>query len=290
MERKFTIYQIVSKGSGKSYIGCTKQKLSERWRQHVLRAFREQYASPLYEAIRTEGRDGFSILALEEAHTLEDGYALESKYIAVISPDMCYNQSKGGLDDASAGSKKAWGNINRTPETRAAYIKKLSEVKKANDHTDYADLQRKGEIWRKNNPKIAYKMSARALRIANRKRVRTTPKADAPLKERLLLKHKNISLSKSRGVAKMWANRSAEQRAAVSANIAKAKQDYWRTNAVLPDFDPAQWPYAKATVLRKIRQGFTRDGIILDAVNNVKSKGSHWKESLARLRGMGVPV
>lgn len=293
MEREYTVYQIVSKQTGMVYIGCTGQKLNERWRQHRNRALREWYRSPFCEAIRKEGANGFIVSVLAKAQDQKGGWELEHTHIASIAAELRYNQSKGGFDDAKAGSIKAWERINETPETRKEYLEKLSVTKKANDHTDYVDLALKNGIWRKNNPREAYKNSRRASRIAAKIKLSKgacVKSLEKPLKERLLLKHKGKNLALSRSIGRVWANRTPEEIATVGRNIAEGQKEYQRTRAILPDFDQTKFPYAKATVLRKIREGMTREEILEHAIKNVKSKSSHWTMTAKRLKDMGVKI
>ena len=71
--------------------------------------------------------------------------------------------SEGGDYDADIGSKMAWQRINATPETRAAYITKLSATKLARDWTNYTALSAAQRKWRLDNPAKAAVADARGL-------------------------------------------------------------------------------------------------------------------------------
>jgi uncharacterized iron-regulated protein len=63
---------------------------------------------------------------------------------------------------------QAWKKINATPESRTAYLQKLSDVKKGNDWTDYEKLAEYGAQWRKNIQGKLLKWAYRAIRCANK--------------------------------------------------------------------------------------------------------------------------
>ncbi|MBV1817143.1 GIY-YIG nuclease family protein [Clostridium cochlearium] len=289
MERQFKIYKITCINDC-YYIGYTIQSIDERLRQHITRALNgEAKGHPFYEDIRHLGKDAFKISVLDKVTDRQQAMALEKKYIALEKGLNLYNLSSGGVEDASCGGKIFWQRLNEDPEARVAYLKKLSEIKKSRDWTDYEQLVQKSLDWRKENPKTAYKMSCRAIRIANRQRAIALQKDSRPKKEKLMWKYKRSTMTRKNAI-KLWRLRTEEEKAEVGRKISIAQKKRWRDDAILPDFNASDWPYAKATVLRKIRQGMNREQIIEDAINNVNKRNSHWREVQAKLNVMGVEV
>lgn len=182
----YIIYKLTSP-SGRYYIGLTKSALKERWRQHVKKS-KNNTNHPLYNAIRRYGAESFVVEQIDSCDTRKQAQTLEMKHIASSQSDRPYNLSAGGEADGEAGSKIFWDAINADPTARAKYIAKLSEVKKANDWTDYADLAAKGAKWRKDNPRLAWSMSWRGIRIARRSKKQKEPDT-RPLIEILRWKH-----------------------------------------------------------------------------------------------------
>ncbi|MFA9398376.1 MAG: GIY-YIG nuclease family protein [Clostridiaceae bacterium] len=285
MERQFKIYKITCI-NGCYYIGYTIQSIDERLRQHIARALNgEAKGHPFYEDIRHLGKDDFRISVLDKTLDRQQAMLLEKKHIALEKSSKLYNLSSGGLEDASCGGKIFWQRLNADPEARKAYIKKLSEIKKSRDWTDYDDMTKKALEWRKENSKIAYKMAYRAIRIANKQRVIKSQKDTRPKKEKLMWKYKRSEMTRKNAIG-LWKLRSEEEKLEVGRKISIAQKERMRNIAILPDFKQSEWPYAKATILRKIRLGMNREEIIEDAIKNVKDKGSHWREVEEKLEEM----
>lgn len=291
MDGEYKIYRITSP-SGKYYIGLTKMAVSERWRKHRNRAYIEKRNHPFYNAVRKYGHENFIVETIDFAPNKKAAQKLESKYIADAPEEELYNLSPGGEADGETGAKIFWDRINRDPKAKKRYLEKLSNVKLSNDWTDYEQLGKRNREWRKENPKEAWKLTYRGLRLA-RKVNGTKEVKEEPLKVRLMRKHKwdeYKSAITKRTVTKVWVERSDEEKAAIGAKISASQKKRMREIAVLPDFKQDEWPYAKATCLRKIRQGLTKDEIIKDAIKTVKNKGSHWREVEEKLKVMGVNV
>ncbi|MCK9326930.1 MAG: GIY-YIG nuclease family protein [Bacteroidales bacterium] len=287
MAREYSIYRITSP-SGKYYIGLTSMDLRERWRKHQHRAFKEARNHPFYNAIRKYGPEAFTVEIIDKAYGKQDAQQKERKQIAAAPKDRLYNISPGGEADGPAGSKVFWDRLRKDPEAYATYIAKLSETKLACDHTDYVDLLKRAEEWRVSHPKEAWRIQYRGQRCARKTRKRHAPKPpERSLKERLLIKHK-IGEKRRRDVTRIWAERTPEEKKEIGRKISVSQKVRMQTRAVLPDFNPLEWPYAKATVLRKLRQGMNREEIITDAIRNVESRSSHWREVKINLRRMGV--
>lgn len=149
-----TVYRIISP-SGKSYIGITNDTLKRRWGNHIRYANKNHKSHPFRNAIRKYGKDAFVIEVLSSNLSIEDAKFLEIAFISLFDTQNRkhgYNISPGGDYDTIYAHPAAWAAINATPETRAAYINKLSEIKKANDWTDYAALSAASLKWRDGHP------------------------------------------------------------------------------------------------------------------------------------------
>ena len=230
MEREYTIYKLISP-SRDCYIGYTSMPVEERWRHHVFRANVEKYNHPLYEAIRKCGDENFEVKVLETVNNVHSAQRLEKQYIASLPKEFLFNQSPGGLDDASYGGRIFWERLNADPVAREEYLKKLSDTKKSRDWTDYKALAQAGKRWRKENSKQAYKASHRALRIANRhnqkKNLNNKPgKDERPRKEKLMWKYKRGEAAR-RSTIRTWENRTEEERKIIGDKISEAKKEYW---------------------------------------------------------------
>ena len=170
MGRKYTIYQLTSPCGG-IYIGYTSLSIKERWRKHKDRALSGySLKHPFYNAIRKYNAENFTLEAIHTFDNLHSALAEEKRQIAKIPASKRLNLSPGGSDDARFGGEIFWERLNANLEEKEAYLKRLSAGIKRNIHKqDYASLKIAAANWRNNNPKKAYKMSMRALRIANRK-------------------------------------------------------------------------------------------------------------------------
>lgn len=223
----FVIYKATSP-SGRYYIGLTKNGIKERWRQHVMRA-NKGLKHPLWAAIRKYGPESFILEEIDSCKTLAEAQKLEILYISKAQPDRPYNISPGGDEDGAYGSKCFWDAINADPEARETYLKKLSNIKLANDWTDYADLTAKSAQWRIDNPRLAWKTSYRAIRIANRiASAKSAPKIEdtRPLVERLRWKHNRSGATRIQTTA-LWAGYSEEKKAEIASNISSGKIKQW---------------------------------------------------------------
>jgi len=260
--------------------------VQDRWRLHRLQAFKENRKHPLYSAIRKYGAEAFLIDVIDTAKGKKEAQQKEMLHIALAPKEKLYNLSPGGEADGERGRLLFWERLRKDPKALQAYRKKLSDTKKACDWSDYEHLSRLSAAWRKAHPREAWKASYRALRIAARNRELKGPEA-LPLKERLIRKHK-IGEKRRRDVTRIWAERSPEEIEIIGQKISASQKERMKTLAVLPDFKPEAWPYAKATVLRKIKRGMNREQIIQDALDNVKNRGSHWREVEQNLTRMGL--
>ena len=237
MERKclnkfYTVYKITSPNK-KIYVGYTSQNLKERWRQHRTSALSLNNPERLfYIEIRECNGDGFTIEELCTTNNKYSAMLLEEEFIASIPNCVSVNMTRGGRYDSIDGAQIFWKRINEDQAKRDAYLKKLSEAKKSKDWSDYEQMLQKALEWRKSNPREAYRLSYRAIRIANK--IRGVPPPchmpvdDAPLKERLMHKFR-LNDVKSKYVQVVWANRSSEEKEAIAKKISVAQKNHMAT-------------------------------------------------------------
>ena len=223
MEGKlFRVYKIILP-SGNQYIGYTSLSLSERLRHHLKRAKSGAAANhPFYQELRNLTKEQCKIIELVCCKDRNSAMISEQEQIAMADHSVLLNISSGGVDDASFGGKVFWERIRSDPEKLCEYLQKLSKRKKENDWTNYEELASKALKWRKENPRLAYKMSYRAIRIATKAQGRSMHEKrndeQLPLKERLLRKHK-LGKVKSRYVKEVWRKRSQEEKDGVRKKI-----------------------------------------------------------------------
>ena len=208
MERDMRVYRITSP-SGKCYIGITKNTLKKRIEGHLRRANRGDN-HPFYNAIRKYGFENFKV---EEAKEREVFYIAEYKEKTGV-----YNISRGGDYDGLDGMRHFWNTL--TPERREVYIENLKRGISASDLRDYDRLQECSQKWRKENPKAAYKISSRNLRLAQRAiGIKPYFEREASKPQRL---KRPLSVGHHIGAKKQWASRTEEERKTVGRNISKA--------------------------------------------------------------------
>ena len=161
------VYMITSP-SGKKYIGITSQTLAKRMDGHIRRADSARN-NPLSRAICKYGPENFKMDVVEAGLTVEQAMLREVELIQFFGTtdrQRGYNLSPGGKYDGPTGGKVFWGELNKDPKAREIYLKKLSEIKKANDWTDYSSLAKAGKKWREDNPEVFTAMTQRALAAA----------------------------------------------------------------------------------------------------------------------------
>lgn len=271
--KQYTVYKITTP-SNRCYVGYTSLPLKERWRHHKRRAFSgECPGHPFYEEVRSTNGEGFS---LEELHIVNNRYKaleLEEKEIAEIPSDKSLNLSCGGVNDAAEGGRIFWERINQDPQRREEYLKKLFDRKKKSDWTDYEKLSQANKQWRHDNPMEAYRKSARALRIANKKKPKKEAKEELPLKEKLRHKHR-LNEVKSECVKEVWSNRSEEERKAIADKISvSAKRNMAGKSAE-----------EKRAITQKARDSIDREKQGKAASQGIKKWWKELKEDPARYK------
>lgn len=227
MERQYTIYRITAP-NGMAYTGYTSLPVKERWRTHKARAQSGDSPNhPFYKAISEFGSDCFTVEMLETASGIYAALALEKKWIAACPENKRLNLSPGGADDAQFGRQLFWERMNANPEEKAAYLKKLSDAKRANDWSDYEALNALSRRWRHDHPREMYYMAYRASRIARR---RSGKAIDEPhvetqdeRKRRLMWKYKRSEMTR-RNATEQWAGISDEKRKEICEKIAASQR------------------------------------------------------------------
>lgn len=220
MDRKYSIYKITSP-SGKCYIGLTSLTVLKRWYSHCSLANRNKN-HPFHSAIRKYGQENFIIETLFSDLTKEQAQEKEIEHIALIPKAMSYNLSKGGEADGAEGSRIFWAKVNSDPIYKAKYLKNLSEGLKKGKSRDYVMIVASAKKWRKDNPKLAWKLTYRGLRLANKANSVKFADLNRPeertLKSRLLHKFKPNKISQI-NVTKVWANRNEKTKKEIFSKI-----------------------------------------------------------------------
>ena len=224
MAGQLTIYRIYSlrSPSGRQYVGLTKTSVWQRWRNHVKRS-RTGVNHPLYNAIRKYGEDAFTVSHIASAEGKTNAQALERACIAQVPPGRRYNISPGGEADGEAASKVFWDRMRADPTAMEAYRAKLIEAQRSVVLSP-ASKQRQLEgtaKWRADNPRTTWKTARRASRIAARAAVSGAHRRvdTRTLKEKLLAKHKSVFPRRAAGVTAVWARRTEDEVAGISAKI-----------------------------------------------------------------------
>ena len=225
--KTYTVYKI-STPAGNIYIGYTSQKLKDRLRQHRYKALTGQcIGHPLYDAIRKCNGEGLTIEPICCVNDRNTAMRLEEENIALTSSEQSANLTRGGRYDGTDAAGAFWKKINADAEGKTKYLETLSKRKLDDDWSDYDKLTDAAEQWRKDNPKEAYRISYRAIRIANKKNGYPPPcyvECDnRPLKERLMHKFK-LNKVKSDYVTQVWSRRTVEEKKAIGKKIGEAQK------------------------------------------------------------------
>lgn len=243
--KRYSIYKLTAP-SGRAYVGFTSQSVEERWRQHVGRAMRGA-KHPLCDSIRKHGRDAFSVEVLATYDDADE--ALRAEVAAIAGLEDAYNLSPGGEFDGGAGAVR-FRELLTDPAWREAYCARLSAALKSSSRFKQSRERIEGLLaaWREDNPKKAYLISLRNLRIGRNKSGRREKPPAKP--QRLPRKpkgpaaklHKSIA---SREAAKRhWAEMNPATKAEIvtriaasltDAHAAKTEEERQRHNAQLAE-------------------------------------------------------
>lgn len=125
----YTIYRHINKVNGKSYIGQTCQKLSNRWKSGS--GYTREHQPAFYHAIQKYGWDNFTHeILVDNIQTLEEANAQEKFWIAyyhtwIYDPECCgYNITKGG--DGTSGH--IMSEQTKTKIQKAVYCVELDKT------------------------------------------------------------------------------------------------------------------------------------------------------------------
>jgi hypothetical protein len=248
----YIIYKVVSP-SGKAYVGLTKSTLKERWRQHVKRAFNEKRNHPFYNAIRKYGVDVFTVEHIASALGAKNAEATE---VCCIAQEVNrYNLSLGGENNGKTGADIFWGRMRTDPVAMEVYRAKLvlAGQNRPPESAEFA-LKKKeaAALWRVENPREAWKNSYRASRVSRQRSVGTKmDKPEAPLKERLLAKHKGVFLAKQRSVTEIWAKRTSDEIVSIAIKISKTLKDKYVADEEFKSANTSQLNAARGSVDRE---------------------------------------
>ena len=123
--KKFIIYQVVHKESGKIYVGQTRFTLKKRWKQHCAAALSGSSETEFHKAIVVHGKDAFEVSelcsALDES-ALDELEKAFIKKLNTFAPNG-YNMTAGGRTPAF-GIKK--------PDPEFCMLKKLTRFARSN--------------------------------------------------------------------------------------------------------------------------------------------------------------
>ena len=93
-DRNHIIYKVVSKITGKSYIGLTERKgqkligsVKIRWKQHLSKA-RRGFKVKLYDEIRECGEENFDLYVVEIVRGRKEAFAREAYLINKLEPEL----------------------------------------------------------------------------------------------------------------------------------------------------------------------------------------------------------
>ena len=102
------IYKITNKINGKSYIGQTVQRLSDRYYRHKRNAFKDNYNTPLYNAMRKYGINNFTVEEIGGANNITELNYQE--FLLIYKNDTMvpngYNLKEGGYNTRLDGCTK----------------------------------------------------------------------------------------------------------------------------------------------------------------------------------------
>jgi hypothetical protein len=148
----------------------TKLSIEKRWKAHTRRSRLSNKTHPLVQAINKYGSDNFKLETGATTDSEVKAKLLEIEIISLFGTTdrrFGYNISPGGDYDAKSGAEAMRRRLE-DPVFKEKYIATLSSTKKHADWSDYAALTAAMLQWRKNNPRYAYKIGYRSVRIATK--------------------------------------------------------------------------------------------------------------------------
>lgn len=258
------IVYCITSPSNKHYVGITRTTLNKRFAAHLRRAADVRVRHPLYDAMRKYGVDAFRVDALEDGLSEQDAKYAEIVWIRVLQATdrrHGYNLSPGGDYDAETGTAAFRARL-ADPAFKTAYIQKLSAVKKSRDWTDYVAMTKANLKWRRANARQAYYASRRAARLATKAQGRVWmggPGVILGYYDRFYIDTPAVLEARrshfhKRRARFIWANRSEEDKAALSATMSEAARRTFADSSVRRANNAKQLGSARAGIDR-VKQG-----------------------------------
>lgn len=96
---KYIIYLAINTRNNKWYVGQTRSKLKQRWKDHVKRSKKPETRFYFQNAIHKHGPAKFEVWELYRCHTQEDADMMEKFFIAITEShksELGYNLCLGG--------------------------------------------------------------------------------------------------------------------------------------------------------------------------------------------------
>ena len=229
----FYVYKLTSP-SGRAYVGFTGQTVAERWRQHVTRALRGAQ-HPLCAAIRKYGAENFTVETVAVFTTAEAALAAEVEHIAAL--ERKYNISPGGERDFVAGRARL-AELRQDPAWDANYRAKLSAgvLNSERHRARLPELTSASGVWRKENPRAAWRAQNRATRAARKAPHATHGVKADPVKQSMALRafwasalpsaRKRRRITARKAALAQWAKRTAPERTALAEKIAASMRQH----------------------------------------------------------------
>src|SRR5690349_20286213 len=97
-DRMSFVYLVTNTVTGQMYVGITRGIVRDRWKHHR-HAAKKGHQSPLAEAMRTYGKDAFTVEQIAEAPSWSEACQLEAQFIKAYKSHANhggYNQTAGG--------------------------------------------------------------------------------------------------------------------------------------------------------------------------------------------------
>ena len=228
-ENGYRVYKITSP-DGKAYVGLTRTSLNKRWWSHITLANQEKLKlKPLGQAIRTFGKENFTLEILSDNLTRQEGELQEIHFISLYKttdPEYGYNTLSGDNTVDSAGHL-FWREIKKNPEEFENYRKKLSEACKNGLHMQrIPEMTRILKQWREDNPdklsEIARNVAAtkKAKMLADPVKAAEYEAKQARIARTIRRSDKQAISDMSREyVTRIWENRPTEVKAEIGQKI-----------------------------------------------------------------------
>ena len=257
MDRKYKIYVITSEHGGK-YIGLTKTSIQRRFSSHVARSKRINGRHPLYDSIKSLGKEKHSIEVIIDDLTKEEAELMEIRTIEEYRQwgEKVLNVSKGGENDGLYGADK-FKNLMKNPEFHERFCEKVKQGCEKRDNSYLNENLKKVEEWRISNPKEAYKKSMRALRVGGRYRPFLIDN-----KERLKITNEKIrSLRLSKSIKLYWERLNQEEKELIHEKISSTLIKRYKNDNELKKNNEEQLKSARKNINREKQAKAAREGL-----------------------------